>query len=159
MNYFYGTKSLKVALSHHLCARIQSCRGDFRSALNSEREAYQIYKLQLGDEHERTRESAQVLKHLTEQAVVLQRRINDVVKGQLLVIPSLTIQQPSFQNVLEMLNVVNGILFIQIREKDLEILRDEFAKQSIGNQQTSVSSMTISEAVDQAAALLNNEID
>ncbi|CAF4411290.1 unnamed protein product [Rotaria socialis] len=69
------------------------------------------------------------------------------------------IQQPSFQNVLEMLNVVNGILFIQIREKDLEILRDEFAKQSIGNQQTSVSSMTISEAVDQAAALLNNEID
>ncbi|CAF4385133.1 unnamed protein product, partial [Rotaria socialis] len=156
---FYGTKSLKVALSHHLCARIQSCRGDFRSALNSEREAYQIYKLQLGDEHERTRESAQVLKHLTEQAVVLQRRINDVVKGQLLVIPSLTIQQPSFQNVLEMLNVVNGILFIQIREKDLEILRDEFAKQSIGNQQTSVSSMTISEAVDQAAALLNNEID
>jgi hypothetical protein len=44
---FYGTKSLKVALSHHLCARIQSCRGDFRSALNSEREAYQIYKLQV----------------------------------------------------------------------------------------------------------------
>ena len=44
---FYGTRSLKVALSHHLCARIQSCRGDFRSALNSEREAYQIYKLQV----------------------------------------------------------------------------------------------------------------
>ncbi len=88
---FYGIKSLKVALSHHLCARIQSCRGDFRSALTSEREAYQIYKLQLGDEHERTRESAQVLKHLTEQAVVLQKRINDVVKGQLLVIPSLTV--------------------------------------------------------------------
>ena len=46
---------------------------------------------QLGDEHERTRESAQVLKHLTEQAVVLQKRINDVVKGQSLVIPSLTV--------------------------------------------------------------------
>ena len=44
---FYGSKSLKVALSHHLCARIQSCRGDFRSALNSEREAYQIYKSQV----------------------------------------------------------------------------------------------------------------
>ncbi|CAF3605331.1 unnamed protein product [Rotaria sp. Silwood1] len=157
---FYGTKSLKVALSHHLCARIQSCRGDFRSALNSEREAYQIYKLQLGDEHERTRESAQVLKHLTEQAVVLQKRINDVVKGQLLVIPSLTIQQPSFQNVLEMLNVVNGILFIQIREKDLDLLREEFAKQSIDDQQASTSSVTtISEVANQAAALLNNEID
>ena len=44
---FYGVKSLKVALSYHLCARIQSCRGDFRSALTSEREAYQIYKLQV----------------------------------------------------------------------------------------------------------------
>ncbi|CAF3343891.1 unnamed protein product [Rotaria sp. Silwood1] len=158
---FYGLKSLKVALSHHLCARIQSCRGDFRSALNSEREAYQIYKLQLGDEHERTRESAQVLQHLTEQAVVLQKRMNDVVKGQLLMIPSITIQQPSFQNVLEMLNVVNGILFIQIREKDLDLLREELAKQSIDDQQQiSTSSIkTISEAAEQAAALMNNEVD
>ncbi|CAF4588617.1 unnamed protein product, partial [Rotaria socialis] len=126
---FYGTRSLKVALSHHLCARIQSYRGDFRSALNSEREAYQIYKLQLGDEHERTRESAQILKHLTEQAVVLQKRINNVVNGQLLVIPSLTIQQPSFQSVLEMLNVVN-----------------ELAKQSTDDQKLSTpSTTTISE--------------
>lgn len=45
----------------------------------------------MGDEHERTRESAQVLKHLTEQAVVLQKRMNDVVKGQLLMIPSITV--------------------------------------------------------------------
>jgi len=156
---FYGTKSLKVALSHHLCARIQSCRGDFRSALTSEREAYQIYKLQLGDEHERTRESAQVLKHLTEQAVVLQKRINDVVKGQLLVIPSLTIQQPSFQNVLEMLNVVNGILFIQIREKDLDLLREEFSKQSADEQSSTPSVTAISDAAEQAAALMNNEVD
>jgi len=157
---FYGLKSLKVALSHHLCARIQSCRGDFRSALNSEREAYQIYKLQLGDEHDRTRESAQVLKHLTEQAVVLQKRMNDVVKGQLLMIPSITIQQPSFQNVLEMLNVVNGILFIQIREKDLDLLREEFAKQSTNDQQPATPPVTkISEAAEQAAALMNNEVD
>ena len=47
--------------------------------------------VKLGDEHERTRESAQVLKHLTEQAVVLQKRMNDVVKGQLLMIPSITV--------------------------------------------------------------------
>ncbi|CAF3555097.1 unnamed protein product [Adineta steineri] len=158
---FYGLKSLKVALSHHLCARIQSCRGDFRSALTSEREAYQIYKLQLGDEHERTRESAQVLKHLTEQAVVLQKRMNDVVKGQLLMIPSITIQQPSFQNVLEMLNVVNGILFIQIREKDLDLIRDELNKQTINDQQTTEtpSIQTLSTAAEQAAALMNNEVD
>ena len=124
---FYGTRSLKVALSHHLCARIQSCRGDFRSALSSEREAYQIYRLQvklispsieessdslslslqLGDEHERTRESAQVLKHLTEQAVVLQKRMNDVVKGQLLVIPSITVRiEQCSRSVITMLDLL-----------------------------------------------------
>ncbi|CAF1213474.1 unnamed protein product [Rotaria sordida] len=73
-----------------------------------------------------------------------------------------SIQQPSFQNVLEMLNVVNGILFIQIREKDLDLLREELAKQSIDDQQSSTTTSsvtTISEAANQAAALLNNEID
>jgi len=61
-----------------------------------------------------------------------------------------------------MLNVVNGILFIQIREKDLDLLREEFAKQSIDDQQQppSTPSVTaISDAAEQAAALMNNEVD
>lgn len=41
---FYGTKSLKVAMSHHLIARTHSCRGDFRAALASEKEAYTTYR-------------------------------------------------------------------------------------------------------------------
>ena len=44
MRRFYGTRSLKVALNHHLVARTHSCKGDFRSALQSEKEAYAIYK-------------------------------------------------------------------------------------------------------------------
>jgi len=44
MHRFYGTRSLKVALNHHLVARTHSCKGDFRSALQSEKEAYAIYK-------------------------------------------------------------------------------------------------------------------
>jgi hypothetical protein len=61
-----------------------------------------------------------------------------------------------------MLNVVNGILFIQIREKDLDLLREEFAKQSVDDQQqqSSTPSVTgISDAAEQAAALMNNEVD
>ena len=46
MRYF-GPKSLKVAVSYHLVARTQSCMGDFRSALNSEKETYAIYKQQV----------------------------------------------------------------------------------------------------------------
>ena len=59
-----------------------------------------------------------------------------------------------------MLNVVNGILFIQIREKDLDIIREELAKQSVDEQQSSTSFGTaISDAAEQAAALMNNEVD
>ncbi len=62
-----------------------------------------------------------------------------------------------------MLNVVNGILFIQIREKDLDLLREEIAKQSTddGQQQQPLtpSVTTISDAAEQAAALMNNEVD
>lgn len=45
---YYGSKSLKVAVSYHLVARTQSCMGDFRSALNNEKETYAIYKQQVG---------------------------------------------------------------------------------------------------------------
>lgn len=44
---YYGGKSLKVAVSFHLVARTQSCMGNFRSALNNEKEAYAIYKQQV----------------------------------------------------------------------------------------------------------------
>jgi protein TIF31 len=41
---YYGPGSLKVAMNYHLVARTHSCRGDFRAALHSEKEAFTIYK-------------------------------------------------------------------------------------------------------------------
>lgn len=41
---FFGARSLKVAMSYHLVARTHSCKGDFRTALQNEKEAYAIYK-------------------------------------------------------------------------------------------------------------------
>ena len=67
-----------------------------------------------------------------------------------------------------MLNVVNGILFIQIREKDLEAIRDELEKQTIDDQQaaaaaaaagTTQAKPAVSNAAELAAALMNNEVD
>jgi hypothetical protein len=57
-----------------------------------------------------------------------------------------------------MLNVVNGILFIQIREKDLDVFREELAKQST-DQPSTPSVTAVSDAAEQAAALMNNEVD
>lgn len=127
---YYGTRSLKVAVTHHLVARTQSCMGDFRSALTNEKETYTIYRQQLGEQHDKTRESSDCLRHLTQQAVVLQKRMNEIYNSAngttgtgtggksnaaAAVMPPIQIQPPSMGSVLDMLNVINGILFVQIR--------------------------------------------
>lgn len=113
---YYGAKSLKVAVTYHLVARTQSCMGDFRAALANEKETYTIYKQQLGENHDKTKESSDCLRHLTQQAVVLQKKMNEIYTGKAAsAIPPIQIQPPSMGSVLDMLNVINGILFVQIR--------------------------------------------
>jgi protein TIF31 len=40
----HGPRSLKAAVARHLLARTLSCLGDFRQALQHEKETYSIYK-------------------------------------------------------------------------------------------------------------------
>ena len=125
----HGEQALKVAVSHHLVARTQSCMGDFRSALNNEKETFMIYKTHLGEEHEKTKESSECLKHLTQQAVVLQKKMNEIYTGKTTTsFPPLQIQSPSMGNVLDMLNIINGILFVQISQQDIDNFKQEYDK-------------------------------
>ncbi|XP_060521182.1 clustered mitochondria protein homolog [Cylas formicarius] len=126
---YYGAKSLKVAVTYHLVARTQSCMGNFRQALNNEKEAFTIYKQQLGENHEKTKESSECLKHLTQQAVVLQKKMNEVITGKNgASIPPIQIQPPSMGSVLDMLNVINGILYVQISTEDINHLKAEMER-------------------------------
>ncbi|XP_062583916.1 clustered mitochondria protein homolog isoform X1 [Saccostrea cucullata] len=123
---YFGQRSMKVAMNYHLVARTHSCRGDFRAALQSEKEAYAIYKQTLGEEHERTKESSECLKHLTQQAVVFQKKMNEIYKGEKsITLPPLHIQTPSIASVLDTLNVINGIVFVQISQEDIEKFRQQ----------------------------------
>ncbi|CAB3380510.1 Hypothetical predicted protein [Cloeon dipterum] len=129
---YNGPRSLKVAVTYHLVARTQSCMGDFRSALQNEKETYAIYKHLLGDEHEKTRESSECLRHLTQQAVVLQKKMNDICTGKAgATLPPIQIQTPSMGSVLDMLNVINGILFVQISQQDIENFKAEVEKRQL----------------------------
>ena len=126
---FHGMKSLKVAVSYHLVARTQSCMGDFRSALTNEKETFAIYKTQLGEDHDKTKESGECLKHLTQQAVVLQKKMNEIYTGKSkATLPPIQIQPPSMGSVLDMLNIINGILFVQISQQDIENFKMEYEK-------------------------------
>ncbi|XP_020284198.1 clustered mitochondria protein homolog isoform X2 [Pseudomyrmex gracilis] len=126
---YHGPRSLKVAVSYHLVARTQSCMGDFRAALNNEKETYAIYKQQLGEDHEKTKESSDCLRHLTQQAVVLQKKMNEIYTGKSGVsLPPIQVQPPSMGSVLDMLNVINGILFVQISQQDIDNFKAEIEK-------------------------------
>ncbi|XP_014385128.1 PREDICTED: clustered mitochondria protein homolog [Myotis brandtii] len=126
---YHGPKSLKVALSHHLVARVYESKAEFRSALQHEKDGYTIYKTQLGEDHEKTKESSEYLKCLTQQAVALQRTMNEIYRnGSSANIPPLKFTAPSMASVLEQLNVINGILFIPLSQKDLENLKAEVAR-------------------------------
>lgn len=78
---FHGAHSLKAAVTHHLSARTQSCLGDFRAALRNEKETFAIYRMLLGPDHEKTREADECLRHLTQQAVVMAKKISEAFGG------------------------------------------------------------------------------
>nr|XP_026499618.1 clustered mitochondria protein homolog [Vanessa tameamea] len=127
----HGARSLKAAVARHLLARTLSCLGDFRAALQHEKETYSIYKQLLGEKHEKTRESSECLRHLTQQAVVLQKRLAEAyARGHHHPAP-LHIQPPAMASVIDMLNLINGILFVQISPQDIEQFKAEIEKRQL----------------------------
>jgi len=147
---YHGVKSLKVAVSFHLVARTQSCMGDFRSALANEKETFVIYKTQLGEEHEKTKESGECLRHLTQQAVVLQKKMNDIYQGKTKTgLPPIQIQPPSMGSVLDMLNIINGILFVQISQQDIENFKKEYELRQTGSKKADVSESELRKGLEE----------
>lgn len=96
----------------------------------------------MGETHEKTKESSEYLKYLTQQAVALQRTMNEIYKNgsNASIMPlkvtgtqrrawvASTCEQrcyfflfllqftaPSMASVLEQLNIINGIIFIPLR--------------------------------------------
>ncbi|XP_017078272.1 protein clueless [Drosophila eugracilis] len=151
---YFGNKAMHVAVSYHLMARTQSCMGDFRSALNNEKETYSIYKSQLGEKHEKTRDSAECLRLLTQQAVLLQRKMNDIYSSGKLTcdLPPIHITPPSMGSVLDMLNTINGILFVQISQKDIVKVRSEIEKHFKANS----AEHEVNDAIKSIVAAANN---
>ncbi|XP_058615136.1 clustered mitochondria protein homolog isoform X2 [Onychostoma macrolepis] len=127
---YQGPSSLKLAQSHHLLAKVRESKGDFRAALMHEKERYGIYRKQVGEAHEKTQESSEYLKHLTHQAVILQKTMNWIYKtGSDTNIPPFNLNSPSRVWIMEQLNLVTGIVLIPL-SRDLEKLRTDAQKTS-----------------------------
>ncbi|XP_031136585.1 clustered mitochondria protein homolog isoform X2 [Sander lucioperca] len=123
---YHGATSLKHAHSYHLLATVYESKGEFRSALQHEKEAYSIYKSQVGENHDSTKESSEYLKSLTQQAVILQKAINHIYSNR----PSACIPPPKFSTpspltILQQLNLTCGIILIPLSAKEIADLRTE----------------------------------
>ncbi|XP_042355264.1 clustered mitochondria protein homolog [Plectropomus leopardus] len=143
---YHAAASLKHAHSHHLLATVYESKGEFRSALQHEKEAYSIYKSQVGENHGRTKESSEYLQSLTQQAVILQKAINQIYSNTpSACIPPPKFNTPSLPTILQQLNLTCGIILIPLSLKELADLRtslngkekvqvDELEKKNCGQQ-------------------------
>uniref|UniRef100_A0A6Q2XLC7 Clustered mitochondria protein homolog n=1 Tax=Esox lucius TaxID=8010 RepID=A0A6Q2XLC7_ESOLU len=150
---YHGPRSLKLALSHHLVARVYESKAEFRSALQHEKEGYTIYKNQVGEAHEKTKESSEYLKYLTQQAVALQRTMNEIYKnGSNASIMPLKVWIPFLLDT--GLGIVGGILLYRHIQKDLENLKAEVQRR----QQLQESGKSMEELSEDTSRINSTEV-
>lgn len=102
---FFGPTDLRTALSQHLLSQWMCCKGDFRTAMSHEKEAFTAFTSLFGEEHPQTRCSLEFLSSITQQAVRVERSLRqsgaDTQTSE-----GLT---PSTETILEQLVLVTGI--------------------------------------------------
>eukprot|EP00731_Ephydatia_muelleri_P023618 Em0015g1201a len=108
----YLKSALGVHERHHLVARAQSFIGDFRAALQHEKAAHIIYSSKLGPDHEKTKESSECLKQLTERAVTVQKTINEMTAKGKSSSRALGDLPGSWKDVATMLNGLEGTRYV-----------------------------------------------
>lgn len=157
-------KPIKAALGHHLIARCLSFKSEFREAIEHEKETCKLYRQLFGETHDKTKESSEFLKLLTQQAVSLQKTMNamknkDNVKGNL----PLPMQPPNHKSVLETMNVANGIYFAVSSEQREQLRRRQRAEMERQMNEIALDAGASKEQVDQAMklarAVLNKKED
>ncbi|XP_055004235.1 clustered mitochondria protein homolog [Boleophthalmus pectinirostris] len=127
---YYGAMSLKHAQSHHQLATLLESKGDFRAALHHEKEACSIYQSQVGEDHDRTRESKNYLKTLTQQAVNLQKALNQIyceTPCACITPPKLSV--PNTATILQQLNLTCGIVLVPLSAEEVTNLGTKIKKE------------------------------
>jgi len=110
------------------------------------------------DEHEKTKESGECLRHLTQQAVVLQKKMNDIYQGKSKSgLPPIQIQPPSMGSVLDMLNIINGILFVQISQQDIENFKKEYELRQNSASKADSSGIEMKKDIDELSSSLEQQ--
>uniref|UniRef100_A0A3B3H675 Clustered mitochondria (cluA/CLU1) homolog b n=1 Tax=Oryzias latipes TaxID=8090 RepID=A0A3B3H675_ORYLA len=100
---YHGVTSLKHAHCHHLLTAVFEAKGDFFSALQHEKEAYSIYKSQVGENHANTKECSEHLKSLSQRVQKMDCFCSEAPSA---CIPPPELHTRSLSAVLQQLNMV-----------------------------------------------------
>nr|XP_046243227.1 clustered mitochondria protein homolog [Scatophagus argus]XP_046243228.1 clustered mitochondria protein homolog [Scatophagus argus] len=123
---FFGSTNVHTALNQHLLAQWMCSKGDYRSAMNFEKEALAAFTSLFGEDHAQTRCSKEFLCTLTKQAVKVERSLRQAGADQTeQIVECLT---PTTDNVLEQMVLVMGVRritqsdrFQEYKQKHLEL--------------------------------------
>ncbi|XP_074525971.1 clustered mitochondria protein homolog [Halichoeres trimaculatus] len=112
---FFGPTNLYTALSHHMLAQKMCSKGDYRSAMTHEKEAFAAFTSLFGEDHSQTNCSKEFLCTITKQAVKVERSLRQA--GADCTEQAVECITPSSDTVLEQMVLVTGIRRITQSDK------------------------------------------
>ncbi|XP_030629328.1 clustered mitochondria protein homolog isoform X2 [Chanos chanos] len=151
---FRGAMDQQTALNHHLLAQRMCVVGDYRGAMNHEREALNAFQNQWGQNHPQTKCSSDFLSAITQQAVRVERSIRQggAEASEMATPENLC---PSTETTLEQLALVNGILKTSYSTRILEFkekLKERRAAQEAAKAKEELSEGTNGEKAEEPTA-------
>ncbi|KAF3695848.1 Clustered mitochondria protein -like protein [Channa argus] len=132
---FFGPTNLHTALNQHILAQWKCSKGDYRSAMTHEKEAFTAFTSLFGEDHQQTRCSKEFLCTITKQAVQVERLLRQAgVDCTEQTVECLT---PTADTILEQMALLTGIRkitqsdkFQEYKQKHLE--RKAMAAKELG---------------------------
>lgn len=112
---YHGPESVHTAMSYHLVARAKACVNDYRAALTAEKTAFAIYNSKFGEADSRTKESLEYLKHCTQQAVLIQKKLNEISgrgtakDGDNKRSSGIPVLPPDDENISQLMGIISGL--------------------------------------------------
>ncbi|XP_061135832.1 clustered mitochondria protein homolog [Syngnathus typhle] len=112
---FFGPTNLHTALSHHLVSQWLCSKGDYRGAMNHEKEALAAFTALFDEDHPQARCSKEFLCTITKQAVQVERSLRQA--GPNVTEQTVECLTPTNETILDQMVLVTGIKKIAVIDK------------------------------------------
>nr|XP_057926888.1 clustered mitochondria protein homolog isoform X1 [Doryrhamphus excisus] len=146
---FFGPTNLHTALTQHLMSQWLCSKGDYRGAMNHEKEAFSAFTSLFDEDHPQTRCSKEFLCTITKQAVQVERSLRQA--GGNVTEQIVECLSPTSETVLEQMGLITGIRRITVSERFQEL------KQKHQELKAAVAKELMSKAANELLEVMNGQ--